>query len=281
MSLLIPSLPAGCDPEKAAHFYAEAGWFVLPVRPADKHAGSLVGAGWPQQSSRDPVVIGAWFRRWPNAAVSLHVGRSGGVAFDVDRPANMPDVLRAAIAEVGPPFQSTRSTQPARGHYLFSAAPGQFGNSLGDLGQGWGEVRGLNGIIVVEPTPHEKAAEGGRYAWEQIGPLPAIPGALAACLRPPLGRRPGRLTTRRCSRSWPGSRVTSRAQRFGAASASCRTPTGTTKCCCAHNDSCDSASKVTTGPPRLWRSCRTPSSTRWQETARVATARPPASTPGR
>lgn len=185
MSLHVPDLPVGCELVKAAHIYADAGFFVLPVDPVGKHAGSLVGWGWPQKSSRDPEQITQWWTHRPDAALALHVGRSGGVAFDLDKPDLMPDLLRQAVAEHAPPFQSTREDDPTRGHYLFAAEPGRFGNSGGDFGNEWGDVRGLNGIVIVEPTPHSKAAEGGRYLWMRTGPLPAIPSQLAAGLRPP------------------------------------------------------------------------------------------------
>jgi putative DNA primase/helicase len=184
-ALTIPDLPPGCDTETAARLYAEAGWYVLPIDAQTKHAGSLVGKGWQLQSSRDPNVITAWWQRWPAAGLALHVGRSGAVVFDVDHPEAVPAVLRAAIEACDPPHQSSRLNIPGRGHFLFAAVPGRFGNALGDLGKGWGDVRGLNSIIVVAPTPHSKAAEGAAYTWLRNGALPPIPEALAECLRPP------------------------------------------------------------------------------------------------
>jgi hypothetical protein len=51
------------------------------------------------------------------------------------------------------------------------------GNSSGKLGKGWGEVRGRNGIIIAEPTPHENP--GGQYTWLVTGLIPVLPAALA------------------------------------------------------------------------------------------------------
>jgi hypothetical protein len=184
MSPRIPELPDGCDMLTTALAYASAGWCVLPIDPVGKNAGSVLGTRWPEQTSRDPRQVTAWFAGTGHG-LALHVGRSGAVAFDVDHPELLPDVLRAAIEECAPPHQSTRLDQPGRGHYLFAAEPGRFGNSGGTLGTAWGEVRGLNAIIVVAPTPHEKAAEGGRYAWLRTGALPGLPRPVAATLRPP------------------------------------------------------------------------------------------------
>ncbi|PRX95599.1 AAA family ATPase [Allonocardiopsis opalescens] len=183
MTLSIPDL----DPEggviAAALAYAAAGWYVLPVDPGTKHPGSVLGKGWPAKSSRDPQVIADWFLLEPHA-LALHVGRSGAVAFDVDDPAALPPDLAAALAGAGAPHQSTREGVQGRGHHLFQVPPGRmFGNSAAGFEGGWGEVRGKNGIIVVAPSVHAKADDGGRYAWVRTGPLPALPPALAERLR--------------------------------------------------------------------------------------------------
>ena len=38
------------------------------------------------------------------------------------------------------------------------------GNGTGRLPKGWGEIRGLNGVIKVFPSTH---ADGGQYRWER------------------------------------------------------------------------------------------------------------------
>lgn len=174
--------------------YAAAGWFVVPVDPATKNPGSRLGKGWQLQSSRDPATITAWWQRWPEASLALHVGRSGAVCLDVDDPDGMPDVVWRAVtldttdgSAYATPFQSTRIEPRYRGHYLFAAPPGAYGNSLSGFREagldGWGEVRGLNAVIVVEPSSHTKP--GGQYRWVTRGPLPEVPHALGALLRPP------------------------------------------------------------------------------------------------
>jgi hypothetical protein len=54
------------------------------------------------------------------------------------------------------------------------------GNSLGDLARGWGEGRGLNGVIIAAPSEHEKPE--GCYEWRRTGPVPAMPGYMASQL---------------------------------------------------------------------------------------------------
>ncbi|MGB9307120.1 MAG: AAA family ATPase, partial [Mycobacterium sp.] len=61
------------------------------------------------------------------------------------------------------------------------------GNGVGQLGGGWGDVRGANGVIMAEPSVH---ADGGCYEWDygqdergnfldpQVLPVPTLPIAL-------------------------------------------------------------------------------------------------------
>ncbi|MGH8573446.1 MAG: hypothetical protein ACREX8_12855, partial [Gammaproteobacteria bacterium] len=71
--------------------------------------------------------------------------------------------------------------QPGRGHYVYLQPPNRrLGNRNGGLGGGWGEVRGLNGIIVVAPTPH--ASPDGCRVWLTSGVLPELPSELANLL---------------------------------------------------------------------------------------------------
>lgn len=181
--LFIPDITDDDDTITAALKYAAAGWYVLPVSRATKHAGSILGKGWPSQTSRDPDQIVAWFAGTSDS-LALHMGRSGAVAFDVDNPDRIPDELAKAVTDTGAPFQSTRAHTPGRGHYLFAVPEGRMlGNGTGGLGKGWGEVRGLNGIIIVAPSVHEKHADGARYLWEHTGPLPTLPDIIGGLLR--------------------------------------------------------------------------------------------------
>ena len=168
---------------EAAIAYAKSGWFVLPIDKNTKHAGSILGTGWPDKSSRDPVTLSNWFEKESASGIALHVGRSGAIAFDVDQPSALPYNLRQWISLESTPFQSTRDDVPLRGHYLFKVPKGSnYGNSKGFLKGPWGDVRGRNGIIVVWPTPHSKATEGGQYIWKRSGLLPILPVSLRKSL---------------------------------------------------------------------------------------------------
>ncbi|WP_152477002.1 DUF3987 domain-containing protein, partial [Nocardiopsis salina] len=150
-----------------------------PIRSGSKHPGSVVGGSWHLKSSRDPQQLTDWFLTDGHTSMALHVG-PGAVVFDVDDPDQMPEPLAEAITKLNPPYQSTRTGQPMRGHYVFATPHGQgYGNSTGALGGAWGEVRGENGVIVVAPSEHEKAEQGGRYKWLTAGALPVLPETLA------------------------------------------------------------------------------------------------------
>lgn len=180
--LSIPDITEDQDPISAALAYTKAGWYVLPVDRASKHAGSVLGKGWPHKTSQDPETIIEWFTGTDHA-LALHVGRSGAIAFDVDNPHQLTGPLADAITTSRPPFQSTRVDVPGRGHYLFTVPTGRsLGNRQGQLGRAWGEVRGRNGIIIVSPSEHEKAADGGRYLWVRTGVLPGLPDEIGLLL---------------------------------------------------------------------------------------------------
>jgi hypothetical protein len=175
-ALEIPDLEPDTDTLDAALAYASnGGWYVLPVKRGTKHPGSVVGEHWQDKSSRDVKQITAWFAGTDHG-IALHCGRSGAVVFDVDDPGKLPDVLRAHLPAA--PYQSTRPGTAGRGHYLFRMPPGRnLGNSTGLLAKGWGEIRGLNGVIIVQPSHHKD--DGGRYQWERTGVVPALPAELA------------------------------------------------------------------------------------------------------
>lgn len=79
LKLSIPDV-TGMSPLLAALAYAHAGWFVLPVRPGTKNPGSVVGARWQDQATRDPDRIRRWWTENPKYGIAVDVGQSGAVA---------------------------------------------------------------------------------------------------------------------------------------------------------------------------------------------------------
>jgi AAA domain-containing protein/bifunctional DNA primase/polymerase-like protein len=181
--LSVPDLTPDDTTLSAALAYANAGWYVVPIRRGTKHPGSVIGDRWQHQSSRDPVQLAEWFTGTDHG-VALHVGRSGALVFDVDDPGKVPSVLSYWLStDPRPPYQTTRRSVAGKGHFIYAVPhDAHYGNSPGQLGKGWGEVRGRNGIIVVTPSVHERAADGGFYAWRSTGSVPPLPEQLAELL---------------------------------------------------------------------------------------------------
>ncbi len=182
MTLTVPDIAPEDDTLTAALAYASAGWYLLPVERGSKKPGSIVGNNWHTKSSRDPKTIAAWFVGTDHG-IALHVGRSGAVVLDVDTPNNLPAVILEALQVSPPPAQTTRTGDTRRAHYIYTQPAGRIlGNGTGQLGGTWGEIRGLNGVIIVTPSLHADAANGGLYTWGRTGPVPPLPESLAALL---------------------------------------------------------------------------------------------------
>ncbi|QZH63805.1 bifunctional DNA primase/polymerase [Mycolicibacterium farcinogenes] len=145
----------------------------MPVRRDTRHAGSVVGKGWPEQSSRDAKQIVPWFAG-TDYGIALHVNRSGAIVLDIDKPDNFRHWELLGDAMV----QRTRpDTDPRRGHYVYSNPGGTYSNSSRGLGTGWGDVRASsNGIIVAAPGI-------GDRRWVSSGPVKPCPEAILSRLR--------------------------------------------------------------------------------------------------
>lgn len=170
----------------AAEAYAKAGVPVVPVQPGTKNPGSYLGRGWPQRATTDLDTIRDWWRRWPDAGMAMHVGGAGLLVLDVDAPENVPEWLRGHL-ERAVFRRTTADPNNRRGHYIYRLHPGdRFGSSLGKLkppkGKSWGEVRCYGGAIVLAPTAHPRAAEGGAYTSGSPEPIPLLPDEIAAKL---------------------------------------------------------------------------------------------------
>ena len=174
--MIIPDLGDNTDNLSAAVVYAQAGIYILPVKPGTKHPGSRVGDRWQDKSSRDTQQIIAWFAGTADG-LAIDIGRSGLLAIDADHPEMHPDWLRTELIQSGAPYQQTRPNSAGRGHYLFLQPPGRrIGNGKGGLAGMGLDVRGAGGVIIVEPTVHP---DGGEYKWITTGDIPELPECIA------------------------------------------------------------------------------------------------------
>ena len=180
----------GCA--QAASVYAALGYSVVPMHTAQpggrcscpdpgcadpgKHPRLR---GWQRLAAADPVVVGQWWRRWPQANLALMTGRRFDV-LDLDGEQGeeaLHAVLSIAPAEHPGPVARTGGSG---WHLLY--APIGLGNRVGLLaGVDW---RGRDGLIVAPPSQH---ASGHRYTW--VRPLtatqPEVPPGLRRLLAPP------------------------------------------------------------------------------------------------
>jgi hypothetical protein len=157
-ALKVPEVPQG-DVLSAAIAYAEAGWYVVPIKRGTKNPGSILGRGWQEQSSREPEQLKEWFEG-SDHGIALHVGRSGAVVFDVDHPDRLHERLRPYLG--GAPFQSTRTEEPGRGHYVFGVPEGRdIGNGLGGLSKGCSYY----GLVTNRDTPRRSRGDEDLDHW--------------------------------------------------------------------------------------------------------------------
>lgn len=176
----LPTIPdvGGLTLLDAALAFAAEGIYLLLVT-IGKHAGSHAGKGWPAKSTCDSETITAWCTENPNAGIAIHTGRSGLVAFDLDVDV-IPDELTWLKAGL---FQSTRGGRGARGHYVFASAETfTSGNLRTTDDQHVGEIRSGNTVIMVQPSPHPRADDGGEYRWITTGVVPELPDEARAYL---------------------------------------------------------------------------------------------------
>jgi hypothetical protein len=154
---------------------------VIPVQSGTKNPGSLLGKDWPSKSTKDPEEIRKLFK-FPNISIALHAGKSGAIVIDVDNPLLVPGLLQEVISNPAVPFQSTRIDENmGRGHYFLRLPNGlSFGNRLGSLPGGWGDIRCHNAVVLVAPSVHP--APDGFYKWQRTGVLPMLPSNLAVRL---------------------------------------------------------------------------------------------------
>jgi hypothetical protein len=184
------------DCAQAAPVYAALGFPVVPMhtpRPGGGCSCAHPGcsdpgkhprlAGWLRLAASDPVVVGEWWRRWPQANLGLVTGRRFDV-LDLDGEQGV-EALRAALS-IDPQDHPGPVTRTGGGGWHLLYGPTGLGNRVGLLpGMDW---RGRGGLIVAPPSQH---ASGHRYRWVRplTATLPEVPTGLRRLLTPPPTQR--------------------------------------------------------------------------------------------
>lgn len=162
---------------RAAHEYADRGWWVFPVRgkrPLPRHGF--------HDATREHRRIDRWWKRWPQAGVAIATGRvSGFSVLDIDGPAGEESIGSLTQLHGSLPDTPTVRT-PGGGWHLYLDAP-ELRSTVGRLGNGL-DTRGNGGYVVAPPSPHP---DGGIYTWHRRPnrPLASAPQWLTDLLTRP------------------------------------------------------------------------------------------------
>ena len=183
MPMVLPDV-TGLSNAMAAEVLAWHGFHVTPLRPGTK-APYL--DRWPERATCDLDKVRKHWREHPDDGIAIHVGGCWLLVIDVDRPELIPDWLWPHLERAV--FRATTNDlNSRRGHYFYRLKPGQlFGCGRSGLKPTNGESAGFDikcdgGAIVLGPTYHPRANEGGHYSTGPVGLIPFVPDEIAAKL---------------------------------------------------------------------------------------------------
>jgi hypothetical protein len=152
---------------RAALAYAAQGWPVFPCTPIDK--SPLTEHGF-KDATTDPIVITAWWKRWPNAMIGVPMGKASGVFavdLDVKNGKRGLEAWDQFLRDHDIPDPITRIQQTPSGgrHYLFAWQHGigsipELGNEDDGL-----EIKGEGTYIIVAPSV---MANGRAYSSNDV-----------------------------------------------------------------------------------------------------------------
>lgn len=184
----------------AARDYAALGLGVIPIhtvvdagcdcgdadcKSPGKHPRTRRGL---RDASTDPVQIGRWAMRWPQANIAIITGAvSGIVVLDVDGDEG--EISLANLEDEYGAMPNTVSVATGGGgrHLIFRHPGGKVPNSSGKLGNKL-DVRGDGGYIVVPPSNH---ISGNSYRWI-VPPQEIAPAELPDWLLERMQEKPAR-----------------------------------------------------------------------------------------
>ena len=134
---------------------------VFPLKPRTKVPAIKGGL---HAATTDPDVVRAWWRKWPDANVSIPTGpRSKVWVLDVDGAQGSASLAHLE-AEHGALPDTTGTITGSGGRHLYFARPQdgpEIRNSVGRVGENI-DIRGAGGSIIVPPSVHPN---GRPYRW--------------------------------------------------------------------------------------------------------------------
>lgn len=178
-------MAVAADNIKTALSLAAQGLFVFPCHSGGEKAKQpMPFLKWKEKSTTDQAIIAGWWRKWPDAAPALDLGKSGLLVVDADRHGETDGV--EAFGELmsangfNPDSAPLVATPNSGNHHFFRQDPGRvLGNGRGALPAGI-DVRGAGGYVVA---PGAVMQDGRVYElWGDISAAPVIPDWLATIL---------------------------------------------------------------------------------------------------
>lgn len=144
----------------AALEYARQGFQVFPCEPAGKKP---IIANWPDRATTDPVQIGEWWAKWPNANIGMLTGRATGiVVVDLDTNGNGPENMSQLEIQHGHlPITPKAITGSGGVHLIFKYPENLLVKSRAGIVNGI-DTRADGGYIIAPPSLHPS---GRKYEW--------------------------------------------------------------------------------------------------------------------
>lgn len=191
----------------AALHLAEQGFAIFPCHSGgEKVKQPMPFIKWREASTSDPAQIRQWWRRWPDAAPALDLGKCGLLVIDADRHGEHDGVeaFGALMAEHGfhPDSAPMVATPNYGNHHFFRQPEGKlFGNGEGALPKGI-NVRGNGGYVIA---PGAVMQDGRTYElWGDLSAVPVVPPWLQDILEARRGGGPEGGATARAMSPAPG-----------------------------------------------------------------------------
>lgn len=148
---------------KEAEAYIDMGFAVFPVR-RNKRPYTTHGC---LDASRDKIVVGEWWKRWPDANIGIATGsKSGGIIvidvdIDEDKGIYGDDTLREWEKENGQLPDTWMAVTGRGGNHYYYKSKRKIKNSTG-IYPGI-DIRGEGGYVIAPPSVHQN---GTQYQWE-------------------------------------------------------------------------------------------------------------------
>jgi hypothetical protein len=159
----------------AALDYRQRGWSVVPAAFRSKRP--IVRWRTYQETLPSKTQIRRWFRRWPDANISVVTGEiSGLVVLDVDRQHDGAKSLTRLEKRHGLLPDTVEAVTGGGGRHIYFAHPGYEVRNRAGFAPGL-DLRGDGGVIIAPPSVHPS---GKPYRWREghgpgqiaLAPLP-------------------------------------------------------------------------------------------------------------